>query len=422
MLFNAVEYIRSFSHTGKKVTDLSRISGLLKRLGDPQKGQRFVHIAGTNGKGSVLEYMSSITMAAGYKTGQFTSPFVECYNDRIRINGENISDKRLGEICEKVKNAVSDECYSQFEITLSIALIYFKEEKCQIVFLETGIGGLLDATNIIEAPAVSVITSVSLDHTQLLGNTAAEIAVHKAGIIKKNCPAVLSADNPEEVCEVVRRKAAECLSSLVIPAEKECKIESQDIYGSKFVYKGRQYTVSMCGKHQVANALTAIEGIEVMRKSGFVISDENVSSGLCKARVRLRIEMLGRAPLVIADGGHNMAGIDSLINVIKPLGCDIIGVVGMVKGKAAEYAAAKLSEIFDYVYCADGFIENNIDAAELCRFFKCPCEAADYHDALKRALAAAKERNCAVLICGSLYLASAARREYFLESDSGKVL
>ncbi len=422
MSFNAVEYIRSFSHTGKKVTDLSRIAGLLKRLGDPQKGQRFVHIAGTNGKGSVLEYMSSVTMAAGYRTGQFTSPFVECYNDRIRINGENIPDKRLEEICEKVKSAVSDECYSQFEITLSIAFIYFKEENCQIVFLETGIGGLLDATNVIEAPAVSVITSVSLDHTQLLGDTAAEIAVHKAGIIKRGCPVVLSADNPEEVRKVVRKRADECSSRLVIPDAEKCSIEKENIYGSEFVYKGRRYTVSMCGKHQVANAITAIECIELIRNYGFEISDDNIRNGFCAAKVKLRIEMIGKNPLVIADGGHNIAGIDSLVNVIKPLGCNIIGVAGMVKGKAAEYAAARLSEILDYVYCADGFIENNIDAAELCTFFKCSAEVADYHTALQKAIADAREKNCAVLICGSLYLASAARREYFSEADSGKEL
>ncbi len=152
MQFNAIEYINSFSHTGKKVTDLSRISGLLRRLGNPQKGQKFVHIAGTNGKGSTLEYMSQVLIKAGYKTGQFTSPFIEEYNDRIRINGENIPDERLENICVRVKEAVSDEVYSQFEITFAVALIYFLEEKCDIVFLETGIGGLLDATNVIERP------------------------------------------------------------------------------------------------------------------------------------------------------------------------------------------------------------------------------------------------------------------------------
>lgn len=412
MPFNAIEYINSFSHTGKKVTDLSRISGLLKRLGSPQKGQKFVHIAGTNGKGSTLEYMSETFIKAGYKTGQFTSPFIEEYNDRIRINGENIPDKRLQEICRRVKAAVSDEIYSQFEITFAVALIYFLEESCDIVFLETGIGGLLDATNVIESPLLSVITSVSLDHTQLLGNTVAEIAVQKAGIIKKGCPVILSADNIADTIAIAKKKAVECNSPFVIPKISVCVTVQSDISGTDFEYRGTDYRINMCGKHQVNNAITAIEAVNVLRSCGFSVPDKALKQGLEAAKVKLRIELLGKTPTVIADGGHNISGIDSLINIIKSTDSRFIGVVGMMNGKDAEYAGKRLSKILDTAICADGYIENNMDARKLMKYFSCPCEAADYKTALARAMELAKEKKSAVLICGSLYLASAARREF----------
>lgn len=412
MPFNAVKYINSFSHTGKKVTDLSRISGLLERLGNPQNGQKFVHIAGTNGKGSTLEYMSEILIKAGYKTGQFTSPFIEKYNDRIRINGRNIPDERLEKICLRVKEAVSDEIYSQFEITFAVALIFFHEENCSIVFLETGIGGLLDATNIIENPLLSVITSVSLDHTQLLGNTVSEIAVQKTGIIKNNRPVILSADNAIETVKTAEKKAAECKSLLVIPKLSECVTVRSDIFGSEFIYKGTEYRVNMCGKHQINNALTAIEAVNILKSCGFSISDNALKQGLESAKVKLRIEILSKNPPVIADGGHNISGIDSLIDILKSFDSSIIGIVGMMNGKNAEYAGRKLSEILDTAICADGYIENNMKAEELMKYFGCSCETADYKNALKRALKLAEEKKSAVLICGSLYLASAVRHEF----------
>lgn len=414
MRFDFIEYINGFSHKGKKITDLSRISGLLERLGNPQRDLRFVHIAGTNGKGSTLEYMSRILIDAGYKTGQFTSPYIEKYNDRIRINGRNVLDGRLDEIFLRIKDAASDDGYSQFEITLAAAFIYFKEENCDIVFLETGIGGALDATNIIEAPLVSVITSVSLDHTGLLGNTVKEIACQKAGIIKKDRPVVLSADNLYDTIEVVKEKAKRCGSRLVIPIPNMCVEVSSDIYGSEFYYKTGKYRINMCGRHQIDNAVTVIEAINLIKEYGFDISDANIKNGLSSAKVKLRIEILSRDPLIIIDGGHNASGIDSLVRVLDTLDRPIIGVIGMVEGKAVEYAGKKLSGILDTAICADGYIENNVKADELKKYFSCPAEASDYKAALKRAAELARDKNAAILICGSLYLASAARREYLL--------
>ncbi len=409
---NAVEYINTFSHAGSKLTDLSRISGLLERLGNPQDGQKFVHIAGTNGKGSTLEYISEILIDAGYRVGQFTSPFIEVYNDRIRICGENIPNDRLEEICNRVKVAVNEECYSQFEITFSIALIYFLEEKCDVVCLETGVGGMLDATNVIKEPLLSVITSVSIDHTSVLGNTVAEIAAQKAGIIKRGCPLVLSPQNTKETIEIMRAKAREYESEFVMPVMNMCAVVESDILGSRFEYKGGKYEVEMCGRHQVCNAVTAIETVNVLREKGYKISDENVKNGLKSAKVKLRIELLSKSPAVIADGGHNASGIDSLIEIVKKIDKPIIGVVGMMKGKAVDYAANKLSEVLEIAVCADNYIENNMSASDLSQLFTCKTCAMEYKSALETALRLAEEREGVVLICGSLYLASAARAEY----------
>lgn len=410
MTFNSLEYINSFSRSGKKVTDLSRIKGLLERLGDPQRGQKFVHIAGTNGKGSTLEYMSEILIGAGYKTGQFTSPFVEKYGDRIRINGHNIPDKRLDEICLKVKKHVSGGDYSQFEITLAAAFIYFAEEACDIVFLETGIGGVLDATNVIESPLLSVITSVSLDHTELLGNTVSEIAKQKAGIIKRDRPVVLSVANNADTIVIVKNTAEKRSSKFIIPCMNMCVVEKSDIYGSDFLYKTGRYHINMCGGHQVGNSITAIEAVNVLAENGFSITDENVKNGLSCANVKLRTEIFSKDPLVIIDGGHNASGIDSLAELLKTLDCPIVGAIGMVKGKDAKYAGERLSEIFDTVICADGFIENNIEAVTLAGYFSCNTETADFTAAVKRIVSLSAEKKAAAVICGSLYFASVARK------------
>lgn len=214
-----MEFINSYSKSGGKITDLSRAQELMERIGSPEKKLRFVHIAGTNGKGSTVEYISGILINAGYRTGQFTSPFIRRYNDRIRINGSDIGDSDLCRIASCVKERVSERPYSQFEITMAIAMLWYVQEKCDVVVLETGIGGLLDSTNVIPPPLLSVITSVSLDHTAILGDTVEKISAQKAGIIKKGSAVLLSADNPESVFKVVRDRADSIGADFLSPPE-----------------------------------------------------------------------------------------------------------------------------------------------------------------------------------------------------------
>lgn len=409
----SMDYINSFSHSGKRVEDLSRISALLKLLDDPQKKLKFIHIAGTNGKGSVLEYCSKAFIISGYKTGQFTSPYVHTYCDRIRINGENIPEQRVAEICVKVKEAVKSDFYSQFEISFAISLLYFIEEKCDIVFLETGIGGTLDATNVIEEPLASVITSVSLDHTSILGDTEEKIAAHKLGIIKENCPSFISCDNKESVINLAKLKAQEKNSRLIIPDLKSCIIQKSDIKGSEFIYKNKKYGLKMCGKHQIINALTAIEVLEYL-KSDFLLTDKNIIKAFSQTVIGSRIEAAGDDPKIIIDGGHNIAGIESLVNTLKISGInEAVGIFGMVQGKPLDYAVKILSSIFKRVYCVDGYIDNSFSSEIISEKFRkygieaigCGCKKG-----CAEAYIYAKENNLTILACGSLYLASEVKK------------
>ena len=413
---NAMEYINSFSHTGAKITDLSRIKKLLNLLGNPQDKLKFVHIAGTNGKGSVLEYCSDALIKAGYKTGQFTSPYILTYCDRIRINSINIPENKVAEICEIVKQSVDDSPYSQFEITFAIALLYFRSEKCDIIFLEAGIGGILDATNIIKPPLASVITSISLDHVQLLGDTVEKIAMQKAGIIKENSPVIASYDNKESVIKILSDTAEKTHSNLIVPDKNQIQIINMNLSGTEFEYKGSNYRLKMCGKHQIINALTAIETLNILKKYGFDIPQNCIYDALAETSVGSRIEIFDGNPMIIIDGGHNMAGVDSLIETLRFSGKNnFVGLVGMVNGKAHEYAVRRFSEIFRHVFCAEGFIENNTPAKHLAELFQqngCTTECYEYKTAYKKAVEYAKKHSEVLVVCGSLYLSSDIKSDF----------
>lgn len=411
---DAMEYINGFSHSGKKVTDLSRIRKLMNMLGNPQNDLKFVHIAGTNGKGSVLEYISNALIAEGYKTGQFTSPFINNYCDRIRINNNWISEAKVAEICNIVMGKVDSEEFSQFEITFAIAMIYFKSECTDIVILETGIGGLLDATNVIPSPLISVITSVSLDHTSILGDTVEKIAYNKSGIIKNGCQVVLSADNVLSVKKIISEVCQKNKCKLTVPEISDLDKTEINLEGNRFEYKNRAYHTKMCGYHQIINALSAIEVLKILDNCGYSISNESIEYSLENVSIGSRIEVISENPMVILDGGHNSAGIDSLVKILEDIkNKSFVGVIGMVKGKDLDYAVKNLSPFFEKAYCVDGFIENNFSSEILAKKFaenNCSTEKYEYSEGFFNALEYAKEHDKMLLVCGSLYLCSAIRK------------
>lgn len=407
---SAMEFIESFSKLGGAVTSLNRFKSLMQNLNSPQEKLKIIHIAGTNGKGSVGRFLAEPLIQAGFKVGEYTSPFIQNYRDRIRINGKWISEKDVAEICPLIQKAISPhEKYSQFEITTAIAFIYFARENCDIICLETGIGGLLDATNIIEKPLISIITSISFDHVAILGDTLEKIAFQKAGIIKDNSMVITSADNIDiNVLNIISKTAQDKNTRVIIPDAENLAVQQSSIFGSKFIYKGISFTISMGGECQIYNAITAVEGIFYLRTKGFIISDKVLINGILKAKVPLRMEVISNTPLIILDGGHNPAGINALARAVlqSDITEPITVIIGMVKGKDVLSSIAQFKKFADTVYTADDFAAEAVDSKTLAEM-----SGGTAFPSFKAAFKAALKLKNPIVIGGSLYLASYALSE-----------
>jgi dihydrofolate synthase/folylpolyglutamate synthase len=308
-----MNYIHKTTWLGSK-PGLSRIGELLEKLGSPQKGQAFVHVVGTNGKGSVSSMLSLVLEKQGYKVGTFVSPYIVNFNERIQINRMPISDNDLCRTVEKVMpfaEAMADHP-TEFELITAVGFQYFKEQGCDVVVLEAGMGGALDSTNIIDTPLVSVFTAIGLDHKEQLGNTVAAIARTKAGILKKGTEAVFNGE--EKAARPVIRKECEKLGiPLTIPCHRRLKIKESNIFGSIFNYKGyKDVRVGLAGVHQVDNAITVIEAAEALKRQGFAISEEAIRFGLANVKWPARFEVLSQKPLILFDGAHNINGVTKL--------------------------------------------------------------------------------------------------------------
>ena len=301
----ALAYIHGVEFFGSK-PGLTRIGELLEKLGNPQKGMRFIHIAGTNGKGSCAAMTASVLKAAGYRTGLYTSPYLYRFNERMQINGKEIPDDVLAEIVTRVKpiaEAMADHP-TEFELMTAIALLWYKQEACDVVVLEVGLGGRFDATNIIDAPEAAVIMNIGLDHTAVLGDTVEQIAFEKAGIIKPGTEAVLFQQS-ESVTDVVRRRCEELGVSLHIADFSQIKSEFDSLYGQSFSYRGEVYALPLLGSHQLKNAAVVLELVEVLRGRGWKLEQGDVEHGLYAVHWPGRFELVSEEPLFVVDGGHN---------------------------------------------------------------------------------------------------------------------
>lgn len=309
----AMNYIDSVSKKGS-VLGLDTTRELLKRIGNPQEKLKFVHIAGTNGKGSTLAFVSTILTTAGYKTGRYISPIIYSYCEKIQIDGEYIYPEAIAAIVEVIKNACDDmvaEGFEQptvFEIETAMAFLYFLNEGCDIVVLETGMGGRDDSTNVIPAPVCSVITSVALDHVGMIGNNIEEIAECKAGIIKNDSKVVLYSQD-EVVMSIIENVCNEKNCTLTITEPKALVSRENTLAGQVFDYKDlKDVSIRLLGKHQLKNASVAIETALVLRNSGFDISDDDIKTGLTQTFWPGRFEVINSRPLIIMDGAHNPDG------------------------------------------------------------------------------------------------------------------
>lgn len=313
----ALTYIHSVSWKGS-IPGLSRTNELLKRLGDPQKQLKFVHIAGTNGKGSTASMTASVLRAAGYRTGLYTSPYITCFNERMQIDGEMIADDELAEITEFVRphaEAMEDHP-TEFELVTAIAMVYFARHKCDIVSLEVGLGGELDSTNVIDTPEVSVICNIGYDHVEVLGSTLPEIAAAKAGIIKGG-DAVLYRQTPE-VEEVIAARCAQTGTRLHLADFDSIRLKSYSFEGQIFDCGARKdIELPLLGEHQLKNAAVVLSVIDALTAKGWNISEEQLRTGLKTVTWPGRFELLRREPIFIVDGGHNPQCMEALVRNIR---------------------------------------------------------------------------------------------------------
>ncbi len=319
--YEAISYIESYGWSTVRL-GLDRTRQLMHALGDPQKKLRFIHVAGSNGKGSTCAMFASILQKAGYRTGLYTSPYIEIFNERIQIDGRHISGERLAQVTERVKDIAEEmeDHPSQFELVTAVAIQYFYEENCDIVVFEVGMGGELDSTNVIDAPELAVITNIGLEHTEYLGSTIEEIALTKAGIIKTGCSCVCY-DGKPQVTEVIKKVCSEKKVRLETTDFQRLKLIVSSIEGQRFLWDGKEYYLPLLGSHQLHNVALVLTGIEVLRKRGIIISDASVQNGLSEVIWPARLEILRRSPLFILDGGHNpqcaKALADSLLFLLK---------------------------------------------------------------------------------------------------------
>lgn len=400
----ALQYIHSLSVFGS-VLGLERIEKLTDTLGNPQNDLKFIHIAGTNGKGSTCTMIAQILTAAGYKTGLYTSPFVVDFRERIQVNGNYIDKDSLAQLTEKVKNTGVQ--VTEFEFITAVAFLYFKEQNCDFVVLETGLGGRFDATNVISSPIVSVITKIDYDHTAYLGETLTEIAGEKCGIIKKS-PTVCYPLQETEAFNTIKDKS----NQLILPNIERLKILKTTPFGNTFIYKDEEYETSLSGVHQVYNAITALETVSQL---GIDIDSKAYKKGITKASIPARMEIISEKPLVVLDGAHNPDGATVLSSFMEQFSGKIVAICGMMADKNCEGFLSRVlpfcKRVITVTVTENIRTETAENLAEIAKKYCSSVETAtSYAEAIKLATLNPEE-NEPLFVFGSLYLAGGIREE-----------
>lgn len=407
-----------------------RIRRLLELVGNPHKRLRFVHVVGTNGKGSVSTAIASVLKSAGYITGLFTSPFVVEFGERIKVDGEFIPKSAVASITKHLKEKIllmeNEGLFpTVFEVITALAMIYFADMNCDAVVLEAGIGGGKDSTSVINAPVLAVITSVSLDHTDVLGESIEEIAREKCGIIKGSCPVVSypfeSGDfsfvpqnkrAADVICEICREKG----NSLIVPDMTKARLVKSDLEGNELYYDGMHLKTGMCGFFQAANLLTAATACRALSREGYLISDSDIEKGIADFFIPGRLECISTEPTVILDAGHNEGAMMELSKALERYakGKKVVALCAFMKDKNHKKAIELLA-----LQC-DEMIFTNVDPVRgeateaLCREAEMFCKSCtaepDSKKAYEKALSRT-EKDGILLVCGSFYLVSEVRAE-----------
>lgn len=410
----ALEYINCFTWSKSKL-GLGRTKTLLKMLKDPQKKLKFVHVAGSNGKGSTCAMIESVLREAGYNTGLYPSPYIEDFRESFQSSGQLITNDELCGLTEAVKECADSmpDHPTQFEIKTAIAMLYFLKKKCDIVVLETGLGGELDSTNVIDAPEAAVITNIGLEHTEYLGNTLSQIAKAKAGIIKHGSP-VVSYDNAPEVMEVLESTAARRGSVLYKTSESDIIHLRHDLSGQSFRWKDLKIKMPLLGEHQLKNAAVALKTLEVLRTKGYSISDESIIKGFERVKWPARFEVLSTEPLFILDGGHNGQCAQALSGILEDYLPDerFTIIFGVLSDKDYSAMAESMIKYADSFICVTPDSPRALDGRKLAEVLTGKGCRASYSDNVGHSVRKALEIGRSTLAFGSLYMAGDIRREF----------
>ncbi|MCK9479041.1 MAG: bifunctional folylpolyglutamate synthase/dihydrofolate synthase [Firmicutes bacterium] len=399
----AINFIQNRLRFGTKL-GLEATAELLRRLGDPHKKLKFIHVAGTNGKGSTSAFIANILMANGFRTGMYISPYIHSFTERIQVNGNQISKDDLAKHTEKVMNVIDETLRpTEFEVVTAIGFLHFLHQKCDYVVLEVGLGGRFDATNVIPAPEACVITSLSIDHTELLGDTIEKIAFEKSGIIKAGTKAAVYPDNPPQAIAVIKNVAKNNNVPVTVADKSAIKILHTGIDKNVFMYKNKQYKISMLGKHQIYNAVTAIEAV------GLIGVTEKIEEGLRNTNFGGRFEIVKNNPTVIIDGAHNYSGVISLQAALTTYFPNkrIIIVMGMLKDKEYEKCVAVISKVAHTFIATEPENPRALPAQELLEIAQKQTQNVVVEKNRQKAVDLANslaKKDDVICICGSLYL------------------
>ena len=407
----AVAYLENYAWNATRL-GLSRTRALLRAMGDPQKKLKFVHVTGSNGKGSTCAMLDSVLRCAGYRTGLYTSPYIQDFCERVRVDGRNIPGADLARITEQMRpfaDAMEDHP-RYFEMITAVAMQYFLEQGCDVVVLEVGMGGALDATNVIDFPEAAVFTNIGLEHTEYLGNTLAEIARTKGGIVKPGCTAVCY-DSVPEVLETLRDVCREQKAEFRLSPSIDVRGLSHSLDGQVFTWKGTEYRIPLLGPHQLRNAGVALETVSVLRERGWNIPEAAVAKGLGRVQWPARFEVLSRDPLFILDGGHNPQCAEALAaNLRETLPgqkfCMLLGVLG---DKDFRQMLDWILPFSSKVFCVTPDNPRALPAGDLAREIQARGLPATACDSVRDGVRQALQTDEDVVAFGSLYLAGEVR-------------
>lgn len=429
----SVHYIENAKLFDAKKDGLNNIIELLKRLNNPHHSFSCIHVAGTNGKGSVCAFMESSLRCAGHKTGLFTSPYLEEFTERIRIDGENVDKDIFVKAATRVidcAKAMKEDGYNHptfFELVTATGFLIFKHERIDIAVIETGIGGTYDSTNVLD-PILCVITSIGLDHMTMLGDTIDEIAMNKAGIIKPGCPVVVYPQPYIEAYARILSTAKDKNAPVYSLTQARIKVLSSGLDGSKFVFsyesQDAELEIKLLGTHQILNASTAFLALCVLSQQGIIkLSYDQIKQGLYDARWAGRLELVKNRPSVFIDGAHNRQGAKALVDSIKkifPIGKVHI-ICGMLGKKDAFSIAKELKTIAKIIYPVRVNANNPMSVDDITEIFKSmdiECKTVgSVTETIEYVVNCAKKLGEPVIICGSLFLAGEARKHFVEKSD-----